>query len=148
MGCHFLLQEIFPTQGLNPCLLHYKQMLYCLSHQGFPGGKLVKNPPAMWETWVGKIPWRRERLPTPVFWPEEFHGPYSPWDCKESDTTERLALINPREVGIFWEREWKGSSYRQTEHPGSERQAKEMADLLGLEEEAGLRGALKCHAAA
>ena len=23
--------------------------------------QLVKNPPAMWETWVGKIPWRRER---------------------------------------------------------------------------------------
>ena len=22
MGCHFLLQEIFPTQGSNPCLLH------------------------------------------------------------------------------------------------------------------------------
>ena len=42
--------------------------------------------------WVGKIPWRRERLPTPVFWPGEFHGPYSPWGCKESDTTERLSL--------------------------------------------------------
>ena len=40
--------------------------------------RLVKNPPAMWETWVGKIPWRRERLPTPVFWPREFHGLYSP----------------------------------------------------------------------
>ena len=26
--------------------------------------------------WVGKIPWRRERLPTPVFWPGEFHGLY------------------------------------------------------------------------
>ena len=26
---------------------------------------------------VGKIPWRRERLPTPVFWPGEFHGLYS-----------------------------------------------------------------------
>ena len=25
-------------------------------------------------SWVGKIPWRRERLPTPVFWPGEFHG--------------------------------------------------------------------------
>ena len=25
--------------------------------------KLVKNTPAVWETWVGKIPWRRERLP-------------------------------------------------------------------------------------
>jgi len=24
--------------------------------------------------WVGKNPWRRERLPTPVFWPGEFHG--------------------------------------------------------------------------
>ena len=24
--------------------------------------------------WVGKIPWRRERLPTPVFWPGEVHG--------------------------------------------------------------------------
>ena len=24
--------------------------------------------------WDGKIPWRRERLPTPVFWPGEVHG--------------------------------------------------------------------------
>ena len=40
--------------------------------------------------WVGKIPWRRERLPTPVFWPGEFHGLYSPWSHKESDTTEWL----------------------------------------------------------
>ena len=29
--------------------------------------------------WVGKIPWRKERLPTPVFWPGEFHGVDSPW---------------------------------------------------------------------
>ena len=40
--------------------------------------QLVKNPPAMWETWVdpwvGKVSWRRERLSTPVFWPGEFHG--------------------------------------------------------------------------
>ena len=44
--------------------------------------QLVKNPPAMRETWdlpwVGKIPWRRERLPTPVSWPGKFHGRYSP----------------------------------------------------------------------
>ena len=38
--------------------------------------------------WVGKIPWRRERLPTPVFWPEEFQGLYSPCSHKASDTTE------------------------------------------------------------
>ena len=33
--------------------------------------------------WVGKIPWRRERLPTPVFWPGEFHGLYG---VEESQT--------------------------------------------------------------
>ena len=42
------------------------------------------------DPWVGKILWRRERLPTPVVWPEEFYGLYSPRGCKESDTTERL----------------------------------------------------------
>ena len=54
--------------------------------------QLVKNPPAIWETWVGKIPLRRERLPTPVFWPGKFHGLCSPWGRKESDTTEQLSL--------------------------------------------------------
>ena len=34
--------------------------------------------------WVGKIPWRRERLPTPVFWPREFCGLYNPWGRKAS----------------------------------------------------------------
>ena len=29
--------------------------------------QLVENPPAMWETWVGKIPWRKKRLPIPIF---------------------------------------------------------------------------------
>ena len=38
---------------------------------------------------------RRERLPTPVFWPGEFHGLYSPWGCKESDTAEWLSLGSP-----------------------------------------------------
>ena len=54
--------------------------------------QLVKNPPAMWETWIGKIPWRRESLPIPVFWLGEVHGLYIPWDHKESDTVERLSL--------------------------------------------------------
>ena len=60
--------------------------------------QLVKNPPAVWETWVqswvGKILWRRERLPSPGFWPGEFHGLYGPWGCKESDMTEQLSLHN------------------------------------------------------
>ena len=57
---------------------------------------MVKNLPAMWETWfdpwVGKIPWKKEQLPTPVFWLGEFHELYSPWDHKELDTTEQLSL--------------------------------------------------------
>ena len=36
VGCHFLLQGIFPTQGLNPGLPHCKQILYPLSRQGSP----------------------------------------------------------------------------------------------------------------
>ena len=40
--------------------------------------QIVKNLPAVWETgfgpWIGKIPWRREWLPTPVFLPIESHG--------------------------------------------------------------------------
>ena len=34
VGCHAFLQGIFPTQGLNPGLLHCMQVLYHLSHQG------------------------------------------------------------------------------------------------------------------
>ena len=48
------------------------------------------------DPWVGKIPWRRERLRTPVFWPGEFHGLYSPRGHKESDTTEPLSLSCPK----------------------------------------------------
>jgi len=55
----------------------------------------------MWETWfdpwVGKIPWRREQMPTPAFLPGKFHGQrilagYSPRGCKEPDMTERLTF--------------------------------------------------------
>ena len=44
------------------------------------------------DPWVGKIPWRREWLLTPVLWPGEFRRLYSPWGHKESDTTEQLSL--------------------------------------------------------
>ena len=45
--------------------------LHCLLYQTALIVQLVKNPPAMEETpfdsFVGRIPWRRDRLPTPVF---------------------------------------------------------------------------------
>ena len=36
VGCRFLLQRIFPTQGWNPGLPHCRQTLYRLSYQGSP----------------------------------------------------------------------------------------------------------------
>ena len=33
-GSHSLLQGIFSNQGSNPALLHHRQIIYCLSHQG------------------------------------------------------------------------------------------------------------------
>ena len=63
--------------------------------------QMVKNLPAIQETafnpWVRKIPWRREWLLTLIFLPGEFHGQrslagYSPWSCKELDTTVQLTL--------------------------------------------------------
>ena len=49
------------------------------------------------DPWVGKIPCCRKWQPTPVFLPGKFHGQrslaaYSPWGCKNSDTTEHHAL--------------------------------------------------------
>ena len=49
---------------------------------------------------VTKIPWRRETLPTPVFWPRQFLGVYSPWGRKESDKIGWLNN-NSNEVSPF-----------------------------------------------
>ena len=51
------------------------------------------------DPWAGKMPWRRRWLPTPVFLPGESNEQrslvgYSPWDNKESDTTEQLTLFH------------------------------------------------------
>ena len=65
--------------------------------------QMVKNLPALQETSVQSLGWedpqRREWLPTPIFLPAEFHGQrnlagYSPWGCKESDTTGQISLFH------------------------------------------------------
>ena len=55
--------------------------------------QLVKNPPAMWETWVGRIPWRRERLPYPL----QYSGLENSMGCivhgvSKQDMTEQVSL--------------------------------------------------------
>ena len=101
VGCHALLQGLFPTQGLNPGLPHCRRILYCLSHQGSPshvyvymylyiytyiytyryiciymsftGGSDVKES-ACNAGDMGLIPWRRKWQPTPVYLLGESHG--------------------------------------------------------------------------
>ena len=117
----FLLFILFSFRySWDPCFfLHFYFFLFIYFYwsivdiQALLVAQLIKNLPAMWETWVrslgwericlqcrrpefntwvGKIPWGRERLPTPVFWPREIHGLYSPWDPKELDMTKWLLL--------------------------------------------------------
>ena len=65
------------TNMQNICLLiHLKTTIIKWLH--------VNGRPGL-DPWVGKIPRRRERLPTPVFWSGEFHGLYSPGGRKELD---------------------------------------------------------------
>ena len=61
---------------------------------GLPWGFSLMGRPKF-NPWVGKMPWRRERQPTPIFLPGEFHrqrslAGYSPQGRKESDTAEQL----------------------------------------------------------
>ena len=75
------------------------------SSQGFPGGASGKESACQcrrqkrhcFDLWVGKIPWSRSRQTTPVFLSGKFHGQrsladYSPWGCKESNTTEHTRV--------------------------------------------------------
>ena len=53
------------------------------------------------QSWAGKVPWRREWQPTPVFLPGEFPGLRrlagdSPWGCKLSDRIEQLTSFHYR----------------------------------------------------
>ena len=66
-------------------------MIYIHIHRASLVAQTVKNTPIMQEaqvqSWVGKIPWRREWQLIPVFLPGEFHGQrslagYSPWGQK------------------------------------------------------------------
>ena len=57
--------------------------------------------------WVGKIPQRKKRQPTPVFLPGKSHGQrslagYSPWGSKGSDMTEQLTKICEFSEDVMW----------------------------------------------
>ena len=63
----------------------------------FPGGSAGKESSCNVEhlgsiPGLGRSPGEGNGLPTPVFWPGEFYGLYSPWGHKESDMIEPLSL--------------------------------------------------------
>ena len=57
--------------------------------------RLVKNSLAVQDTQVRSLGWEdpleKGKATHSVSWPGELHGLYSPWGCKESDTTEQLS---------------------------------------------------------
>ena len=75
VGCHFLLQRIFPTQGSNPGLLLCRQMLYLLSHQGRSENLNISKLKRfeLWDTMKDREAWL---------------AGCSPWDHKELNMTE------------------------------------------------------------
>ena len=83
----------------------------------------VKNPPQCgrpwFNSWVGKIPWRRAWEPTPVSCLESSHGQrslvgYSPQDHKESDMTEQLSKHSERKKD---EEIWSSTQTNPTSNP-------------------------------
>ena len=82
-------------QRLRHDWLTERQQRVCM---GFPSGPAVTNLPAcrhrrrqVFLHWVGTVPWRRARQPTPAFLPGKPHGQRSlagdsPYGCKELDT--------------------------------------------------------------
>ena len=117
-------QEVFsrwPAMQETPAFrgkIHWRRDgLPTLVFLSFPSGSAGKESARLqcgrpgFDPWVGEIPWRRKRLPIPVFWPGEFHRLYSPWGCKESDTTEQLSLSKTTYISYFLLRLFLGGGW-------------------------------------
>ena len=103
VGCHALLQGIFPTQGSNSGLPHYRQILYRLSHQGSPRTLGVDNlfllqgifptqelnPPALQaDSLPAELPGRLWKKATRIGWV------WTGWQRKSSGTTDFLNIAH------------------------------------------------------
>ena len=125
MGCHFLLQGIFPTQESNLGLLHCRQTLYRLSYKGSP----VVFPVVMYGLWEldHKEGWMPKNW---YFWAVVLKKTLdSPLDCKE------IKPVNPKgnqswifttgtdaeaEAPIFWPPDAKSQLIRKDSDAGKE----------------------------
>ena len=98
--------ELFKTSTVSCCITGVSCLASFMSAQLFKdkhttrwlGGKKSacqcwRHRKCRFDPWVGKISWRREWQPTPVFLPGKFHGQrslvgYSPWGHKQLDIIE------------------------------------------------------------
>ena len=92
----------------------------------------------------GKIPWRGERLPIPVFWPGECHGLYSPWGHKgvrhdwatftfRVKALQSLGWEDPLEEGMATDSSILARRISWTEELGGQRIGQDWRDLARTE---------------
>ena len=114
VGCHFLLQGIFPTQGSNPGLLHCRQTLYPLSHGAFiPDGPKTQtghilrmvNGPAAWAI-LGEENGHTSRGQTLNI----LQMPDSEARPLMEDVREPFKFLEERTIGQIWV-QWFNSNY-------------------------------------
>ena len=117
VGCRFLLQDIFLTQGSNLCLLCWQEdllekgQLPTQLFMGFPGGSDSKEPTCQcrrckkhgFNPWIRKVPWRRKWQSTPLFLPGKYHGQrslagYSPGVTQNRTQLKRLSMHAQEQV--------------------------------------------------
>ena len=86
-------KENTEQSGGQSQLLELKSSLLCFTlWEGLPWWLRLQCGRPRFNPWVGKMLWRRKWQPTPVLLPGGWRNMvgYSPWGCKESDTTEQL----------------------------------------------------------
>ena len=97
-----VLGSVGPRDIATRTMLFLKQ-LQLVTRVGSLVVQLVKNPPAMWETWVQSLSWEdplekgKSTHSSILAWRISWTV-YNPWGCKESDTIEQLSLSVTREV--------------------------------------------------
>ena len=74
VGCHFLLKGIFPTQGMNPHLLHYRRILYHWA----PGLPLLKYSDDINSTYFTRLLWEADKL---IIHLEALNPVHDKWNC-------------------------------------------------------------------
>ena len=80
-----LLTEVIPCALVLCPIQCEKNTSLCIGLLWVLICKTFKAATGTFDPWVGKIPWKKERLPTSVFWPGEFHGL-----CSQSMGSQRV----------------------------------------------------------